>query len=345
VDRDAQGYDRGAGDRDLGVTPTNLRFDLLTLQLFVAVVEEQSIAQAAEKKHIAVSAVSRRISDLEAMLQVDLLHRSQKGVEPTPAGYALLEHARIILGNIAQLEADLLGYRQGLRGHIRLFVNTSATLESLVDELNRFLVANPFIQIEIEEGISPDIIRAVADNRADIGIFGGNILAPALSIFPYREDRLVVIVPPNHPLAARESVRFADLIDYEFVSLEKGSSIDTLCVRAAAELGRQLNLRIRVSGFDAIFRMVGARMGVGVVPFEIIQPRLADTGLVALPLDESWTRRPLVLGVRDPASMPPATRLLLDHLKQGAAAASLATCDGPLPNHGLGPVPVLASRG
>ena len=94
----------------------SLRFDLLTLQLFVAVVEEQSIAQAAEKKNIAVSAVSRRISDLEAMLQVDLLHRLQKGIEPTPAGYALLEHARIILGNVAQLEADLLGYKQGRAG-------------------------------------------------------------------------------------------------------------------------------------------------------------------------------------------------------------------------------------
>lgn len=294
---------------------SNLRFDLLTLQFFVAVVEERSIAQAAEKKHIAVSAVSRRISDLEAMLQVDLLHRHQKGIEPTPAGYALLEHARIILGNVAQLEADLMGYKQGLRGHIRLFVNTSATLEFLVDELNRFLTANPFIQIEIEEGISPDIIRAVADNRADIGIFGGNILAPELSVFPYREDRLVVIVPPAHPLAVCGTVSFADLLDYEFVSLEKGSSIDTLCVRAAAELGRQLRRRIRVSGFDAIFRMVGARMGVGVVPFEIIQPRLADTGLVAITLDEPWTRRPLVLGVRDPASLPPATQLLLDHLR------------------------------
>jgi DNA-binding transcriptional LysR family regulator len=91
-----------------------------------------------------------------------------------------------------------------------------------------------------------------------------------------------------------------------------------LCVRAAAELGRQLRLRIRVGGFDAMFRLVGARMGVGVVPLEIVEPRLVETGLVAIRLDEPWIRRPLVLGVRDPASLPPATRLLLDHLRQGA---------------------------
>jgi len=299
---------------------TPIRFDLLTLQLFVAVVEERSIAQAAEKKHIAVSAISRRISDLEVMLQVDLLHRNPKGIEPTSAGYALLEHARIILGNIAQMEADLLGHRQSTRGNIRLYVNTSATLESLAEELSAFLGANPFIQIEIEESISPDIIRAIVENRAHIGIFGGNIYAPDVEVFPYREDHLVAIVALSNPLATRDSVNFADLLDYDFVSLEKGSSIDTLCLHAAAGLGRQLRLRLRVGGFDAMFRLVGARMGVGVAPLEIVQPRLQETGVTAIRLDEPWTRRKLVLGVRDQASLPPATRLLLDTLRQGAPA-------------------------
>jgi len=303
------------------MSQTSLRFDLLTLQLFVAVVEEQSIAQAAEKRHIAVSAVSRRISDLEVMLQVELLHRHSKGIEPTPAGYALLEHARIILGNVATLESDLLGHRQGTRGYIRLFVNTSATLESLAGELSSFLRANPFIKIDLEESISPLTIQALIESRADIGIFGGNIRAPELEVFPYREDRLVAIVAVDHPLAGRERLTFADLVEYEFVGLEKGSSIDTLCIRAAAELGRQLQLRIRIGGFDAMFRLVGARMGVGVAPMEIVQPRIQENGLVAIELDEPWTRRPLVLGVRDRASLPPASRLLLDYLRQGGARA------------------------
>ncbi|MBV8392201.1 MAG: LysR family transcriptional regulator [Alphaproteobacteria bacterium] len=295
---------------------TTLRFDLLTLQLFVAVVEEQSIAQAAEKKHIAVSAVSRRISDLEDMLQVELLHRHQKGIEPTAAGLALLEHARVVLGDIAQLEADMLGHRQGARGHIRLHVNASSTLESLAEEISAFLVAHPQITIDLQENISPDIIRAIAENRADIGIFGGNIHAPGLNIFPYREDRLVAIVAQDHPLARRRSIAFTDMVEHEFVMLEKGSSIDTLCVRAAAELGRQLRLRVRVGGFDAMFRLVASRMGVGVAPQEIVQPRLKEAGLAMIRLDEPWTRRLLVLGVRDQAVLPPSTRLLLDHLRQ-----------------------------
>ena len=298
----------------------NLRIDILTLQLFVAIVEEQSIAKAAEKKHIAVSAVSRRISDMEEMLQVELLYRHSKGIEPTSAGYALLEHARIVLGDLAHLETELVGYRQGTRGHIRLFVNRSAILESLAQELGQFLVLHPMIRVDLDESISPQIIQAVMENRADLGIFGGNILAPDLQVFPYRQDRLVAIVTADHPLAKLPTVRFSDLVDQEFISLEKGSSIDTLCVKAAAELGRQLKLRIRVSGFDALFHLVQARMGVGVVPLEITNGRLGLGELVAVPLDEPWAQRTLMLAVRDRTALPPATRLLVEHLLGPAIA-------------------------
>ena len=298
----------------------NLRIDILTLQLFVAIVEEQSIAKAAEKKHIAVSAVSRRISDMEEMLQVELLYRHSKGIEPTSAGYALLEHARIVLGNLAHLETELVGYRQGTRGHIRLFVNKSAILESLAQELGQFLVLHPMIRVDLEEKLSPEIVQAVTENRADLGIFGGNILAPDLHVFPYRQDRLAAIVPADHHLARHPALRFSELVDQEFISLEKGSSIDTLCVKAAAELGRQLKLRIRVSGFDALFHLVQARMGVGVVPLEITGGRLGLGELVAVPLDEPWALRSLMLAVRDRASLPPATRLLVEHLLGPAIA-------------------------
>jgi len=303
----------GVASQDPGA-PVNLRIDLLTLQLFVAIVEEQSIAKAAEKKHIAVSAVSRRISDLEEMLQVELLYRRSKGIEPTAAGFALLEHARIVLGNLVHLETDLIGYRQGTRGHIRLFVNKSAILESLAQQLGEFLVLHPLVRVDLDESISPEIIQAVTENRADLGIFGGNILAPDLECFPYRQDNLVAILPADHPLANRPAVRFSELVALEFISLEKGSSIDTLCIKAAAELGRQLKVRIRVSGFDALLRLVQARMGAGVVPQEITAGRFDLAGLAVVPIDEPWALRTLVLAVRDRASLPPATRLLVDYL-------------------------------
>ena len=160
------------------------------------------------------------------------------------------------------------------------------------------------------------------ENRADLGIFGGNIPAPSLQSFPYRHDRLVAIVHADHPIARRETVRFADLVEQEFISLEKGSSIETLCVRAAADLGRQLRLRICVGGFDALFHLVQARMGIGIVP-QVDYSRPPGSGtLVAIPLNE-LARRTLMLGVRNLGSLPPATRLLVDHLLASQPAAAL----------------------
>ena len=127
----------------------------------------------------------------------------------------------------------------------------------------------------------------------------------------------MAIVPTDHPLARRQSVRFDELVDLEFISLEKGSSIDTLCVKSAAELGKQLKLRVRVSGFDALFRLVQAHMGVGIVPLEITGSRAGLGDLCAIPLDEPWAPRTLVLAVRNRASLPPATRLMVDHLLKG----------------------------
>jgi DNA-binding transcriptional LysR family regulator len=304
------------------------KIDLLTLQLFVAIVEEQSIARAAERKNIAASAVSRRISDIEELFQVELLHRHSKGIEPTPAGFALLEHARIILGNMAQLETELSGYRQGKRGHIRICANKSAILESLAGELSSFLEQHPLVHIDLEEQISPAIVQAVLENRADIGIFGGNIPALELEVLPYRSDRLVVLMTRGHPLAQRSNVRFIDLIEHDFVSLEKGSSIETLCMKAAAELGKRLKLRIRVSSFDALFRLVDAEMGLGIVPLEITRDRYGLEKFVIVPLEEPWARRDLVMGVRDAKCLPPVTRLLVDHLRN--SPADVASRKGPV---------------
>jgi DNA-binding transcriptional LysR family regulator len=297
------------------------RVDTLTLQLFIAIVEEQSIAKAAERQNIAASAVSRRIADLEQVFQVELLRRHSKGIATTPAGDALLEHARTIMGNLAQLETELAGYRQGKRGHIRICANKSAILEALAPDLGAFLERHPLVRIDLEENISPGIVQAVTDNRADIGVFGGNIPAPDLETLPYRIDRLVVLLPAGHALAGRASLTFRDLIDDDFVGLEKNSSIESLCVRAAAELGRHLRLRIRVSGFDAVFRLVAARMGIGVVPLEIVRQRHGTEALVTVPLAEPWARRALVIGLRRYEALPPVTRLLVEHLRDSAASA------------------------
>jgi len=291
-----------------------VNLDLRTLQLFIAVVEEQTVAKAAQREHIAASAVSKRIADLEKEVKVDLFRRHRTGLEPTPAGHALLHHARMLMRNLAQLETELGDYEQGLRGSVRIFANVSALVQFLPGDLSRFLSQHPLVRIDLEEAISPLIVRAVADGVAEIGIYGGNIPAPGLTVLPYRQDRLVVMVPARHPLRKHAAVRLDAVLPYDLVGVQKGSSIDALVVRAATDLGRPVKLRIRTSGFDAVSRMVHAGLGVAIMPERVAQSYRASLKLATVPLDEPWATRHLDVCVLDIASLPPASRLLVDHL-------------------------------
>ncbi|HLI13783.1 MAG TPA: LysR family transcriptional regulator [Alphaproteobacteria bacterium] len=308
------------------------RLDLLTLKLFMAIVEEQSIAKAAEREHIAASAVSRRISDLEEALGTPLLHRHYRGIDPTPAGRALLQHAHTIMRDLAQLESELVGYSKGMRGHVRIFANDSTIFSYLPEELSGFLAEHPMVRIEFNAEVSPAIVQAVSENAADIGIFAGDIQTGDLQVFPYHKDRLVVVVPRGHPLGECEKVKFFDLIDYELIDQEKRSSIETLLLRASHALGRSPKTRIRVGSFDATCRMIQANLGIGIMPERFAATMASVMNISAVALDEPWAIRQHWLCVRDMSSLPVAARLLVKHLVPAdiptVKPAAIATGDG-----------------
>ena len=291
-----------------------MHIDLLTLKLFVAVVEEQSVAKAAAREHIAASAVSKRIADLEKAAKVQLFRRRRTGLQPTPAGVAFLHHARVLMRDLAQMDSEVGDHAKGVRGSLRVFANNSAMVQYLPGDLSRFLASHPLIHVALEEAISPVIVRAVADGAADVGIFGGNIAAPGLSVLPYRQDRLVVVVPARHPLSKRASLRLAAVLSYDLVGMQEGSSIDALVMKAAADLGQPVKLRIRTAGFDAIGRMVQAGLGVAIMPELVAASYRSSLQIAAVPLREPWAVRRLDLCVQDMAALPPAARLLVAHL-------------------------------
>ena len=150
-----------------------MRFDLLSLKLFVTVCEQQSISRTADMEHIAASAVSKRMSDLEAIVKTPLFLRSQKGLDMTPAARDLLKHARIVLRDLGQLENEMLDHSKGRRGDVRLHACHSPIVEHLPDDLANFLALNPAIRVSIDEGLSRNVVQAVSENAADIGVFGG----------------------------------------------------------------------------------------------------------------------------------------------------------------------------
>ena len=290
------------------------RLDLVSLSLFSLVARSGSISKGAELALLAVGAASKRITDLEAAVGAVLLERHSRGVTLTVAGQALQRHAQRILSDVDQLAADLSDYASGLVGVVRLWANTSAVTQFLPHDIATFAEANPGIRIELEEEDSNAIVLAVLDGRADFGIFADRTPTLGLQAMNYREDRLVLVVPRGHALARRRSLRFEEAIEYDFVSLPRGTSLARRLEAETESLGRRLKMRIQVRSFDAMCQMVAAGMGVAILPGAAIQPHLRSMNLRQIALDDDWARRRLLIGLRDAGAVPRHVRLLIDHL-------------------------------
>ena len=290
------------------------RLDLVSLSLFSLVARSGSISKGAELALLAVGAASKRITDLEAAVGAVLLERHSRGVTLTVAGQALQRHAQRILSDVDQLAADLSDYASGLVGVVRLWANTSAVTQFLPHDIATFAEANPGIRIELEEEDSNAIVLAVLDGRADFGIFADRTPTLGLQAMNYREDRLVLVVPRGHALARRRSVRFEEAVEYDFVSLSKGTSLARRLEAETESLGRRLKMRIQVRSFDAMCQMVAAGMGVAILPGEAIQPHVRSMNLRQIALEDDWARRRLLIGLRDAGAVPRHVRLLIDHL-------------------------------
>jgi DNA-binding transcriptional LysR family regulator len=290
------------------------RLDLVALSLFNLVVRSGSISQGAALANLAVGAASKRISDLELAVGSALLERHSRGVTLTVAGQALYRHTQRILNDVDQLAADLSDYASGMIGLVRLWANTSAITQFLPADIATFVVANPGIRIELEEQNSREVVLALLDGRADLGIFADRTPTLGLHQVKYREDRLVLVIPRSHPLAARRSIFFEEALEYDFVSLSKGTSLAERLQVEAEALGRHLKLRIRVRSFDAMCEMVAAGLGLAVLPSLSVHALVRSLNLRQIDLKDAWARRELLIGLRDPNAVPRHVRLLIDHL-------------------------------
>ncbi len=300
------------------------RIDLTSLQLFVAVCELGSIGKAAEREFIAASAVSKRLSDLEATLDTPLLYRHTRGVGLTPAGESLLHHARSVLFSLEKMQGELSEYADGVRGHVRVHASISAIVQFLPEDLGAFIAEHPQIKIDLEEHLSTEVMRAVQEGAADLGICNTGVGTGELQALPYRSDKLVLIVPAGHVLATQGPILFEAALDYDQVGLHSNSSIYLAMRQAAADVGRTIKLRIHVTGLDAMCRMIQNGLGVGVMPQRAFELMHGMGGLAAVPLLDAWATRDIQLVARDFSTLPVTARLLVEHLTQPADNAAPA---------------------
>ena len=299
---------------------SSLRPDLASLALFVRIADMRSITKAAEASHIALAAASRRISQLEDQYGVQLLVRGARGVELTPAGGALLLHARRLLGQADELRAELSDYTKGGKGVVRIHANASALAQHLPEDIASFCAVHPAVKVAIEEHRSGAIVRALRDGSADIGVVMEGPSTEGLQSFDYRTDVLVAVLPRKHPLRG-EKVAFAKLLPYDIVGLESDTVISRLLAAAAAAEGKPLRLRMQLKGFDVVARMIQAGLGIGILPEAVARNFARSMKLRLVPLTDPWARRQMWVCVKDLNTLPASSRHLVEHLSRALAGS------------------------
>jgi DNA-binding transcriptional LysR family regulator len=298
-----------------------MRFDLSDLRLFLNVVEAGSITHGAERLHLALAAASTRIRNMEAALGTPLLHRDRQGVQPTPAGHTLVHHARLMLQQAERMHGELAHYAEGIKGQVRLMSNTNALTEFLPAPLSAFLASHPQVNIDLEERLSDEIVAAVADGTADIGIVAATVEAAGLETVPFRTDRFVLVVAPAHALAAVEHIAFAEVLDCDFVGLDRSSALQRFLAEKAERIGRRLKLRVQLRSFDAVCRLVECNVGIGIVPATTAERHAKTMSIHRIELTDEWARRNLVICVRRAADLPIYARELAQYLARNHPAA------------------------
>jgi DNA-binding transcriptional LysR family regulator len=298
--------------------------DLTSLRLFVAVCETRNIARAGEQQHIVASAISKRLAQLEGVVGATLLERRRRGVSPTAAGEILLEHARAMLASADRISRDMAAYGRGVKGQVRVLASVSSIAEFLPDDIARFMQAPEHrdIRVDIEESVSRDLVRAIREGVAPLGVCWDAADLEGLQTRPYRRDHLAIVAHASHPLAKRRRCSFEDTLAFEHVGLPASTAVHTMLARAAAIIGKPLSYRAVVSTFEAALRCVRADLGIAMVPREVADPVAAGFGLRVVPLTDAWAQRRFAICFRREDGLSPSARLLVAHLEQLATASA-----------------------
>jgi DNA-binding transcriptional LysR family regulator len=295
--------------------------DPVSIRLFLATLEEGSIARAAARENIVPSAVSKRISDMEAQLRVPLLERGAKGAQPTPAGQALAHHARHLLQSMDRMQREMAGYVDGVRGVIKLLASVTSLAGELPADIMRFRADRTQVEVDVEERVTPAIYRGVREGLADVGVASEFASHEGLQVFPYRRYALAAVLPAGHARSRARSVAYGDLLDNDLVELSRDSGIAQVFDEAARQARTSRTVRARVSSFETVCTLVAGGMGVGVAPLYLKAAKERSLGVRFVPLSDAWAQPRSFVAVRDLDALPLAAQALVAHLRASADVA------------------------
>jgi DNA-binding transcriptional LysR family regulator len=305
-----------------------MAMNLHYLRVFAAVSEYGGFSRAAAALRLSQPAVSKTVQQLERQVGLPLFDRSGRSPRLTEPGTVLLARARELFGVERVAEEEMGAFRGLERGVLRVGASTTVATYFLPSLLASFHAAHPGVTLRVLSANTRAIARKLLEGRLDIALVEGPVSHERISVLPWREDDLVVIVPAAHRLARKRRVVVADLAGEPFILREPGSGTRVVAEAALAEHGVHPGATIQLGSTEAIKQAVSAGLGIAVVSRASAADQLTLGHIAVVPLrDMSFPRAltELRLTGRAPSAPALAFGALLRHAgRAGHAAAATA---------------------
>jgi len=284
------------------------------VQAFLAVTQTMSFAAAAEQLHLSQPALSLAVKGLEENLGGKLFTRTTRSLALTPEGEAFAPIARSILARWQSAEEEMKQRFVLQKGRISIAAMPSFAASVLPEAMRNYHRLYPNIHVSIDDVLSDTVVEMVSRHQVELGVtFQPDIEHTGMEYYPLYEDRFIAVLPPEHPLTERSSVSWQQLLQYDYIALQRPSSVRAMIESALQAADIPLTVAFDAHQLTTVNRMVSVGMGVAVVP-ALCRQQAVEQGAVCRPVTGPEIRRSVGVVCKPRESLSVAAAAMLDVL-------------------------------
>ena len=304
---------------------------LKSLKIYCDTVALRSFSKAAEENGVSQSNASQVIHQLEEKLGVHLIDRSTRPFRVTPAGEKYYDGCRGIVRRYEDLEREVQSLHDEVASRITVAAIYSVSLADMNHCVEQFRATYPKADVRIEYWHPSKVLEAVESEEADLGIVSYPHKTRRLAAIPWREERLVLVCRPDHPLAGKEEVPLAAINGEAFVAFQRELMIREKIDRLLAKHRIETPVALEFDNIENMKRAVEAGAGVSLLPEPTVAREVKAGALARVRLDDPTIVRPLGIVHRRDRELSVAgeafvSRLLADSGGGGRAFGSGSEC-------------------
>jgi DNA-binding transcriptional LysR family regulator len=287
-----------------------------SLKLYCDVVRLRSFSRGAAAHGVSQSAASQSIQQLENELDLALLDRSRRPLEPTAEGLAFFEACRTLIQGFEKAKGDLQASRQRVEGTVRVAAIYSVGLHDMSRHMQPFMSAHPHAKILLECLHPHKVVEAVLNDEADLGVLSYPTATRAIEILPLRSEPMVLVAHPTHRLARRRALAAAELNGEKFVAFDHDLAIRKAIDRALKAQGIRVDVVMEFDNVETIKQAIGINAGLSILPRPTLTKELGMRTVIALPMGFPGLVRPIAIIRRRGRRMPPAVARFVEQLQK-----------------------------